>query len=173
MFLGVLENAYCVSQMKFENVVLRYLKFLRYCDLCCAVLSCKGSKAEEGFIGLKCPWYNLVPEWCLNFSKSCVNLTLGPDKSGEWDLSKVALRSYGIVLPGISWYPPTFVRALECKERKKRLDHVHWLKCFFFCSETQTSGFGYIVSLCHNHLKLIRFKLIGTVKPNSSTLTWK
>lgn len=79
MLLRVLENAYSKSQMKFENIVLRYSQILRWFNL----LTCKGYKPEKGFIGLKCPRYNLVPGWCLSFSNTCVKVILSPDKFGE------------------------------------------------------------------------------------------
>lgn len=58
MFLRVLENVYCISQMKFENIVLDIQGVLRCFDLLCALLTGKDSKPEEGFVRLKLPWYN-------------------------------------------------------------------------------------------------------------------
>lgn len=60
---------------------------------------------------------------------------------------------------------PFLLETENANKERKLLDHTQIFKCFFFCLETQTSGFGYMVNLCHNHLKLMRFKLIYTVKP--------
>lgn len=60
---------------------------------------------------------------------------------------------------------PFLLEIEDANKERKLLDHTRIFNCFFFCLETQTSGVGYIASLCHNHLKLIRFKLIYTEKP--------